>query len=440
MKSRSYALPLLAAAALALSPARAEAKAVEDVLITSDPQDIVLTVLADAALHEPTVRTYSGSIRIRFYDAKDTPLLRLVGDGGAVRSVDVSEGSDKSAAVVVVLGDRTRLAPSDVRVEREGAKTVFRIARGLLPTLHEGSPMPSVPPVAAKPVRKPVAAPVVAAPVAAAPVAPPAAPSAPAVASAVQPTPAPVVALGVKRAPTKAQPKPGLKLASDQSSSPIPLLISITALLALAYGALRLFMKKNSINTDIPIIDIVAQKRIGPRHQLVIVRAFDRDYLLSIQGGQTTVVARGSRSKQIAAEQLQSPVASKLRARGRTRDGERDLDDDEVTFGGELFKTALEQRERTREQTAGVRLEAARAEARAELARLDGSRQDFALADFSRQEALRNELDNPPSSRDELIVPDVRSPSSQSGVVESTPDAMSESVSGLLRLRKASGR
>jgi len=443
MKSRLHALPLLAAAALALAPARAEAKAVEDVLITSDAQDIVLTVVADEALHAPTVRTYSGSVRIRFYDAKDTPLLRLVGDGSAVRSVDVSEGSDKSAAVVVVLGDRTRLAPTDVRVERGGAKTVFRIARGLLPALREGSPMPSAQPAAAKPINKPVAAPVALPPAAlppaaVAPSAPPSAVAAPAVAPVVAPTPPRAVALGVKKAPAKAEPKSSLKLATDQSSSPMPLLISITALLALGYGALRLFMKKNSLNTDIPIIDIVAQKRLGPRHQLVIVRAFDRDYLLSIQGGQTTVVARSSRStKSAAAEELLSPVVSKRSPSVRTRNGEREFEDDEVTFGGELFKTALEQRERTREQTAGFRLEAARAEARAELARLDGSRQDLALADFTRQEAIRNELINPPASRDEVIVPEARS---ASGVVESTPDAMSESVSGLLRLRKATGR
>jgi len=445
MKTRFSALWLASAAALApaLWPASVEAKAVEDVLITADAQDIVLTVVADEALHAPTVRTYSGSVRIRFYDAKDTPLLRLVGDGGAVRSVDVSEGSDKSAAVVVMLGDRTRLSPTDVRVERAGAKTVFRIARGLLPALREGSPMPIAQLVLAKPVSKPVAPPVVVAPVGAAPVvaAPVGAPSAPA-APVAAPTPAqkPVLALGVKKAPVQAEPKAGLKLASDQSSSPMPLLISITALLALAYGALRLFMKKNNFNTDIPIIDIVAQKRLGPRHQLVIVRAFDRDYLLSIQGGQTTVVARSSRSKKIAAaEELLSPVANKRTGPAPVRDAEH-FEDDEVTFGGELFKTALEQRERTREQTASFRLEAARAEARAELARLDGARQDFALADFARQEAIRNELSNPPPPRDDLIVPEARSPSSPSGVVESTPDAMSESVSGLLRLRKASGR
>lgn len=447
------------AAALLLAPAllpeHALAKAVEDVAITADAQDIVLTVVADEALHAPTVRTYSGSVRIRFYDAKDTPLLRLVGDGGAVRSVDVSEGSDKSAAVVLVLGDKTRLAPLDVRVERDGAKTVFRIARGLLPALREGSPMPVAQAVAPKPVAqaaapkpviKPIAvpAPVAVAPVASAPVAAPA-PAAqpvaePAAPQAVSDKPA-TQTLGVKKAPERAEPKPSPKLASGEGSSTMPLLISITALLALAYGALRLFMKKTGLNSEIAVIDIVAQKRLGPRHQLVIVRAFDRDYLLSIQGGQTTVVARSSRSRKIAAaEELLSPIAKKRSPVPAVIKEREEFEDDEVTFGGELFKTALEQREKTREHTASFRLEAARAEARAELARIEGSRQEFGLGDFARQEAIRNELSNPPSPRDEVPAAEERTPSSPSGVVESTPDAMSESVSGLLRLRKASGR
>jgi flagellar biogenesis protein FliO len=504
MKRSVTALAVLAATAFA--PRDAQAKAVEDVMLAADAQDLVLTVIADEPLRAPTIRTYAGSVRIRFYDAKDTPLLRLTGDGGAVRSVDVSEGSDKSAAVVMVLGDRTRLAPTDVRVERAGEKTVFRISRGLLPALREGSPMPTAQAVAPKPVARPAAQPTPsAAPVAIAQ-APAAAPAAPV--QAVQPAPAPaiapapeapspVTALGVKKAPAKAPAPEKVKLGQDAGSSTLPMLLSITALLALAYGAIRLFLKKND-GIEIPAIDIVAQKRLGPRHQLVIVRAFDRDYLLSIQGGQTTVVARSSRSKQIAAsEALLSPLPQKRSSTpsvtGRPINPElerelgRDFEDDEVTFGGELFKTALEQRERARdvterarestdrprdtrdgrapservrEQTAGFRLEAARAEARAELARHDATRHELGREDALRTEAarrdalrsepIRNDALRSESLRAELARGDALDPADElgladdiripSGLAESTPDAMSESVSGLMRLRKASGR
>jgi flagellar biogenesis protein FliO len=205
--------------------------------------------------------------------------------------------------------------------------------------------------------------------------------------------------------------KKGLKLANDQSST-MPMLIALSALLAVAYGALRLFLKKKAGTDEIPAINVVAQKRLGPRHQLVIVRAFDRDYLLSIQGGQTTVVARSSRRDTAAAEELLSPISRRPQNSSAPRANGRDFEDDEPTFGGELFKQALEQRERAREQTAGFRLETARAQARAELARRDDDR-------AAPSESL-----------------EVRS----DAAVEPPPDPISDSVSGLLRLRRKAGR
>ncbi|MDB4989010.1 MAG: hypothetical protein JWN04_4188 [Myxococcaceae bacterium] len=431
----------LAALALVLStavPSVAAARAVEDVTLSADPADIVLTVSSSEALHAPTVRTYPGAVRIRFYDARETPVLRLVGDGGAVRSVDVGSGSDQSAALFVLLGDKTRLAPTDIRVERDSQKVVFKIARGLLPAVREGSPMPmSAKPMVqpAKPVAPPAQAPV------AAIVPPPVAPVAPVAAPVAGPAPAPAVApkqaatgtLGAKKAPAKVEQKPELKLASGGSSA-MPVLLSVSALLALAYGAMRLMMKKHIIASEIPAIDVVAQKRLGPRHQLVIVRAFDRDYLLSIQGGQTTVVARSSRKKLEAAEETLSPL-SMLPMTASARYGSSaskrasapakgDFEDDEVTFGGELFKTALEQRDKVREQTAGFRLETARAEARAELARLDAAREEFSN---TLEPTGLSGVEREREREEERITSEV-------------PAGMSESVSGLLRLRKASGR
>lgn len=461
-----------------LVPSLASARAVEDVTLSADPADIVLTVASDAALHAPTIRTYPGVVRIRFYDAHETPALRLVGDGGAVRSVDVGSGSDLSAALVLMLGDRTRLAPADVRVERDEHKVVIKIARGLLPAVREGSPMQTAKQVLPKPVA-PVAA-VVKAPVAK-PVAPqalqtasavptpPAAVSAtsavaPAAAAVAAPVAAPVVqpqaelppaepappavkstpltVLGAKKAPAAVAPKSELKLASGGSSA-MPVLLTISALLALAYGVMRLMIRKNGA-VQIPAIDIVAQKRLGARHQLVIVRAFDRDYLLSIQGGQTTVVARstrkrtdGSEHRLDVSEEMLSPVVRRRAPAPLSRELE---DDDEVTFGGELFKSALDQRERQRDQTAGFRLEAARADARAELARLDAAREEFAPPPA------------PPAAPTPEATPSARpvmEPDSalaafereeERRAAEAMPNAMSDSVSGLLRLRKASGR
>ncbi|HEX5656576.1 MAG TPA: flagellar biosynthetic protein FliO [Polyangiales bacterium] len=435
-----------------MTPRLASAKAIEDVLLGSDAQDIMITILADSTLNAPTVRTYAGSLRVRLYDTKETPLLKITGDGGAVRSVDVANGSDQTAAIVVNFTDRTRLNPTDVRIEREGGKVVLRIARGLLPALRENAP------TAAKPVPAPVAAAPKAEPK------PAEAKPAPAPAPAPALVPAPVAKAPEpapeQKKPTLGQPSPkppagakDIKLTQGaESGSTIPILIAVSALLALAYGVIRLVMNKQP-GVDIPAIDVIAQKRLGPRHQLVIVRAFDRDYLLSIQGGQTTVVARSSRGKSSGDREptgmhlpferapvgeldlappsgsLRAPKASKAPSKAPAKVAStpakrpEPFEDDEVTFGGELFKAALEQRERQRDQTqANLRLEAARAEARAELARLESERDDYlgtAKPSLPSTSVDEEELVEAPKAADAM---------------------MSESVSGLLRLRKASGR
>jgi flagellar biogenesis protein FliO len=249
----------------------------------------------------------------------------------------------------------------------------------------------------------------------------------------------------------KAAPTKDVKLGQDSGSSAIPILIAVSALLALCYGILRIVMKKQS-GVEIPAIDVIAQKRLGPRHQLVIVRAFDRDYLLSIQGGQTTVVARSTRGKSSGDREptgmhlpfqrapvgdldlappsgsLRAPAKPASKAPSTPAKRAEPFEDDEVTFGGELFKAALEQRERQRDERqrdqtqSSMRLEAARAEARAELARLEAERDDFLGA-------VKPSLPATSVNDDDLV----EAPRAADAM-------MSESVSGLLRLRKASGR
>ena len=476
MKRALVALALLAGA---LVPRLAQAKAVEDVRLDTDGSDVVVTVVADEALATPNVRTSPGSVRVRFYDANQTKSLRVNGDGGAVRHVDLGRGSDQTAALVISFGDRTKLAPADVRVERDGDTTTLRIARGLLPAVRGALP----PPAAAKPAAAAPAAAVPAAPAkpaVSAPTVAPAAPAAPASTVTVRTedvAPAPQAesarnALGAltKKPAEKSAPAEKLKL-NDGGSSPMPMLLAVSALLALSYFGLQLMLrnKKKLAGTDIPAIDVIAQRRIGPRHQLVIVRAFDRDYLLSIQGGQTTVVARSSRKKLEEAEALLAPLP-KMRADGG--EGRAFEDDDEPTFGGELFKQALEQRERAREHTAsvrserreptsstrpeqrerrepaagsrleqreptssarlerrestaGMRLEAVRAEARAELLREAEATRE---AELLRKGEIARELEL--ARREEAELDSLPVPAS----------AVSDSVSGLLRLRKQSKR
>lgn len=384
-----------------LAPELAFAKAVEDVRLDTDASDVIITVVADEALHAPSVRTSAGSVRVRFYDATDTKLVRLSGDGGAVRSLELGRGSDQSAALMLMLGDRTKLQIADVRVETDGDTTTLRIARGLLPAVREGVPSAPLPLAAGqKPALAPKPAALPAPVKSAQPVAAPAAPTSATTVTVRTEEVAPVAAPVAAPAPaapaltlTK-KPEPKELVLAKSESSPVPMLLAVSALLALAYAGLQFMLKKKKTlpGTDIPSIDVLAQRRIGPRHQLVVVRAFDRDYLLSIMGGTTTVIARSGRRKSEA-----DALLGLAKRREDTRSFEHD---DEPTFGGELFKQALEQRERAREQTASLRLEAVRAEA-------------------ARAELLRE---------------------SEPAPVETPASAVSDSVSGLLRLRKQAGR
>jgi flagellar biogenesis protein FliO len=325
-----------------------EAQGIEGLTMTSDPEDIVFTVRADEPLHTPSVQTYEGSVRVRFREMDTPQAIQVRGDGAAIKLADVRGGSHDSSVLRLDLGDATKLAIEDVRVEKRGHSVVVRIARDLLPPTAEPRTQDGK---AAAPVA--VAAAPVAAP--AAPVAKPAA--APAKAEALAKAEAPAAAPAAKPAApaplAKAQAKdvPLAKaMANNGSSSPMPMLLAISAILAVAYAALRLVMKKQKSaqgpRATAPI-DIVAQKRIGPRHQLVIVRAFGREHLLSIQGGTTTPIATSDELFEETAPVMEpsglmadAPAAEPAHEQPRVEKKK----EEEAVFGGELLRAALAQR------------------------------------------------------------------------------------------------
>lgn len=448
-----------------LAPCAVQAKSIEELQIAADPSDLVVTVRSDVALRTPTIRTYAGMVRVRFYDVMLPESMHLDGDGGALRAAELGRGSDQSAALTLVLGDQTKLAPADVRVEIAGASTTLRLARGLLPAIREellpaqpARPQPArAQPIAAATSQGQGAAPTTTSHPVAAPASKPVAPTSaqPAVTpttaeappSAVEPAPAPAK-------PMFGKPKPAEKSAADRqitggTSSSLPLLLGLTALLGLAYLGLQLFLRKKAAIADIPSIDVIAQKRLGPRHQLVIVRAFDRDYLLSIQGGQTTVVARSSRKKVELAD-VAAPAAARAQ-RSEPRDFE---DDDEVTFGGELFKQALEQRERAREKSAAYRVDHALRESREEKPRneLDRMQVDRGYSEdgrivgndgrVMREPGKLSPAPKTPTLEERLAAAEAAAEAAgvDDDLPRNVPEGMSESVSGLLRLRKQAGR
>jgi flagellar biogenesis protein FliO len=233
-------------------------------------------------------------------------------------------------------GDNTKLRDDDVRIENRKTSVVVRIARDLLPPLREPK-QAEVP----KKAETPVAA---AAPVAAAPLKL----EAPKVdAKSAAP-------LTLTKQPSASDKKKAEPLASSMAngSSPMPMLIAVSAILALAYAAMRFIMKKQTnAPRNIAPIDIVAQKRIGPRHQLVIVRAFGREHLLSIQGGNTTPIATSDEiedsfgDKLAAASRIEpsTDLVKDVSISARAADGARETKS-EVGAGSDMIRAALAQR------------------------------------------------------------------------------------------------
>lgn len=315
----------IAGSALLLSLAgSASAQSIESVTMTSDSQDIVFTLRADKPLAAPAVRTYEGAVRLRFPESDVASSIQEKGDGAAIKELDVRSGSHGTAVMKLELGDNTKLSDADVRVESRKHIAVVRIARDLLPPMREAR---------AQPLAQPAAPAAAAASAAAAPVVPAAESKA---GDAKKPLLLPTAKKPAKQLDSV--------LAQSTSSSPMPMLIAVSALLGLAYGAMRLLTnKKKSAGLLKPAaIDIVAQKRIGPRHQLLIVRAFGREHLLSIQGGTTTPIATSDELEESFAARPEPQLdltMSQQRALPALEKKE-----EETQFGSELLRVALAQR------------------------------------------------------------------------------------------------
>jgi flagellar biogenesis protein FliO len=322
-----------------LATSVASAQSIEGVTMTSDPNDVVFTLRADKALSAPSVKTYEGSIRVRFPDSSAPTSITNPGDGAAIKLIDLRSGSHSSSVMRLEFGDNSKLREDDVRIENRKTSVVVRIARDLLPPLRE----PRSALASAEPAKK-AEAPLAQLPASAA------APAA-AVSSdkpAAKPSAAPL-ALAQKAAATPAK-KKGEPLASSMANtnSPMPMLLAVSAILALAYGAMRLLMKKQSqAPRSAAPIDIVAQKRIGPRHQLVIVRAFGREHLLSIQGGTTTPIATSDEIDDSFGDKLAArmePDAELVKDVAISQRATEPESKSESNLGGAMIRAALAQR------------------------------------------------------------------------------------------------
>lgn len=266
--SRIHTIPLalFALAAMPLSSASADNRITDaSVHLSEDAWELRLE--AQETLGEPRVHTSRGFVRVWF------PQMRAArfdeaGDGGAVRSVRVRAGVQDSAVSIIRIGDQRRIAESAVQVMRDGSIARVRIARSDLPLVRT---------VPTRPAREASAQ-------------SEAEPAAATDAEEESPAPAEEVVLA---SPALALTQTGAEaalLTEGSGLSTTMLLVLLTALLGLAYLLVRLFGKRRR-GVPPPAIEIVANKRLGARHQILVVRALGEDHLLTVHGGRTERIA-----------------------------------------------------------------------------------------------------------------------------------------------------
>lgn len=293
------------------------------------------------------IRTSRGRVRIWFPNIVNHPRLDASGDGHAVSELRVREGMDDTGLLYIDLGDRRRLNPEHIEINRGEGVVTIRIPRGDL---------------AATP--------------------PPRRRRAPAADPQTQRSPAPAATpeveddadlddddyLEVQEAAPEATTDEGeegtaLALATldedGPGAMPYGLLLMVTLLLGGLYGVIR-WLGSRAPKAPLPQLDIVASKRIGPRQQLIVIRALGEDHLLLMHGKQSQHIASVpvSDTPEAALEQMPK-LASGMRIGGARALFEEDsgvqslvpartavsAKEDEERFGARLLKLTGKRRD-----------------------------------------------------------------------------------------------
>lgn len=268
MKQRIATLAL----ALLAVPSAASANTITDARADLGEETYELRVQAEADLGEPRIRTSPGFVRVWFPGMNSVSLDRD-GDGAAIRFVRIRPGYEDTAVTIIRLGDMRRLSADEVVVTRDGPVARISIPRAALPQVAAIAAAETAAPAPVE-ARQPETASAEASPEPAAE---------PEAVEAEEEASAPPLALTRS---SDAQPLP----ASDGPSTTVILLV-LTLLLGGGYLALRTVQKKIGKAGPRRDIDIIAQKRIGGKHQLLVVRALGEDHLLAVHAGRTEKIA-----------------------------------------------------------------------------------------------------------------------------------------------------
>jgi flagellar biogenesis protein FliO len=285
----------------ASSVARAERILAADV--RRDGGDAVIALSTTGALGEPRVRVGPGRVRLWFPGADEDAFFDAQGDGAAVRRVMVRPGSGGTGLVEVTLGRGTRtLTRDDVRVEAASGRLAVRIAYAALGVAPPGDARGAA--GSAEPTASSGSS------AGASPGAPAPTGDAPSAAGQTAATGAAGGATGALAASTtdvsasSAAPLARRTTTEGRAASPsafpgaiaagtgpgLGTLVGLALVLGAALLGARWMQRRQHAGQPRPI-EVVASHRLGAKHQLVVVRAFDQEILLSVQGTDTRRIA-----------------------------------------------------------------------------------------------------------------------------------------------------
>ena len=250
-------------------------------------------LLSPGELPEPRLRVSRGEVKL-WFRGTDHERLTQAGDGLAFRDVRVRGGAGDSALVHIRLGDRREISTEDVAVVPFDGGSAVRFRRAALPQRpvemaatdvnsdENGGGIISELTADADEAD---------------------------VLDAVEESEVDSDAEG-EFSPLLATETEGvlaggvLEGAGESSGSPVGLLLLITALLGTLLVVVRLVAKRHKGTAPVPDIDVISTKRIGPRHQLIVVRALGEEHLLSVNGAQTQLITSVSQGSEMPESML----------------------------------------------------------------------------------------------------------------------------------------
>jgi flagellar biogenesis protein FliO len=306
------ALGLALAALLCATPSQAFANRLKLNSYQLEPTRFVIEVEGTEALVQPWVRVSGSTARIWFSGIETLGRFEQGEAEAPVKSVTLRPAPAKTALLRIDLLPDHVIGQRDVEITRDGTRATIRIALPAAAAAKAATPVAILTASTTSPGAN-VAAPNAEPPVAAVPVETDATAQPPAIQTEqVQPPPAspePAFKDGLAgtakpSAAPASQKKADPKLLEPQQGqlSTVQMLLLMTVLLGGVYGVLRLKLRKRGGTEFVPTeIQVLGNKRLGARHQLLIVRALGQDHLISVNGGHTERIASSETLRRLPA-------------------------------------------------------------------------------------------------------------------------------------------